>query len=270
MAKVIWDPAIGELYKIKELCAERGVDEDIQNRLSDAITTAEAREAYCESVSSDPSEVLTAIQSETLVFPFEEAYKDGKTKLKLFSGMLSGHFFGKFLQSIVSMSKAKRVLEIGTFTGYATLAFAEALPEDGTVTTLDIEPYLDEVAKNAFAKSRHGKKIAIRIGDAKETLLKLSEEKAQYDVVFIDANKAGYVNYFKTVMEKDLLAKGGTIVFDNALWYGSAYDDKSAQENGHEIRKFNEYLKSRDDMFRVLVPIRDGALIVRRKEDVFL
>ncbi|XP_053381224.1 uncharacterized protein LOC123554131 isoform X4 [Mercenaria mercenaria] len=200
MAKVIRDPAIGELYKIKELCAEKGVDADIQKRLSDAITLAEARDAYCASVSSEPSDALATLQRETLEYPFDQVYKDGKTKWKLNPRMMSGHFEG----------------------------------------------------------------------DAKETLLKLAEEKAQYDVVFIDANKDGYLNYFKTVIEKDLLAKGGTVVFDNALMYGGAYNMKSTNEHALDIRKCNEYVKSRDDMFQVLVPIRDGALIVRRKEDVFL
>ncbi|XP_060569791.1 O-methyltransferase MdmC-like [Ruditapes philippinarum] len=179
-------------------------------------------------------------------------------------------FSGKFLQSIVSMSKAKKVLEIGMFTGYAALACAEVLPEDGTVTTLEFDPFLEDVAKEFFSKSPHVKKINIRIGDAKDTLLKLAEEQAQYDIVFIDANKAGYVDYFKTVMRKDLLAKGGTIVFDNSLMAGHAYNPESTNKIGLEIRKCNEYLKSRDDIFRVLVPIRDGVMIVRRKTDVFL
>ncbi|XP_053381330.1 O-methyltransferase MdmC-like isoform X1 [Mercenaria mercenaria] len=270
MAKTIFDPAIGELYKIKELCAEKGVDADVQKRLSDAISLAEARDTYCASVSSEPSEALATLQRETLEYPFDQAYQDGKTKWKLSPRMMSGHFEGKFLQSIVSMSKAKRVLEIGMFTGYSALACAEVLPEDGTVTALEFDPFLEEVAKGFFANSPCGKKISIRIGDAKETLLKLAEEKAQYDIVFIDANKDGYVNYFKTVIEKDLLAKGGTVILDNALMYGGAYNTKSTNENALAIRKCNEYVKSRDDMFQVLVPIRDGALIVRRKEDVYI
>ncbi|XP_045200002.2 O-methyltransferase MdmC-like [Mercenaria mercenaria] len=270
MAKEICDPAISELYKIKELCAEKCVDADIQKALSDAITLAEARDTYCQSISSGPSEALAALQRQTLEYPFDQAYKDGKTKKKLNHRIMSGKFEGTFLQSIVSMSKAKRVLEIGMFTGYSALACAEVLPEDGTVTTLEFDPFLEEVAKGFFAKSPCGKKISIRIGDAKETLLKLAEEKAQYDVVFIDANKDGYVTYFKTVIETNLLAKGGTLVFDNALMNGGAYDMRSTNKIALEVRKCNEYLKSRNDMFRVLVPIRDGTFIVRRKEDVFL
>lgn len=263
------DPAIRELREIQALCDERGVDADIKQRLSDAIALAEERDKYCESISSAASEALQTIQRETMSYPFDEAFKQGKTKWQLRPGMMSGHFEGKFLQSIVSMSKANKVLEIGMFTGYAALACAEVLPDDGSVTTCEFDPFLEGIARDFFDKSPHGNKITIKIGPAQDTLLTLADQKESYDVIFIDANKDGYVSYFKTIMEKDLLAKGGTIIFDNALMYGGAYDLKSTNPNGLEIRKCNEYLKSRNDIFRVLVPIRDGALIVRRKEDVF-
>ncbi|KAL4219530.1 hypothetical protein ACF0H5_022106 [Mactra antiquata] len=263
------DPAIREFTDILEECEAKGVDEDIRNKIKNAIALAEAREAYCAGVSTQPSEVLKTIQKGTMEYPFEQAFIDGKTKWKCMPGMMSGAFEGVFLQTIVSMTNAKRVLEIGMFTGYAAMACAEAIPEDGTVVTCEFDPFLEGIAKDFFAKSPHGKKITIKIGPAQETLLQLVEEKAEFDLVFIDANKEGYTEYFKTVLDKGLLSKRGTIVLDNALMGGHAYMKETTNKNGIAIRECNEYIQSRDDVVKVLVPVRDGVMVVRRKEDVY-
>ncbi|XP_052795068.1 probable caffeoyl-CoA O-methyltransferase 1 [Mya arenaria] len=113
-------------------------------------------------------------------------------------------------------------------------------------------------------------KRVLEVGPAKETLTTLADERQQFDVVFIDADKPGYIDYFETVIDRDMLAPGGTVVLDNAFMSGHAYRPESANENGLAIRMTNKYIISRVDLFKVLVPIRDGVLIVRRMTDMFV
>jgi len=263
------DPAIRELVKILEMCEEKGADQEITNKIKDTIELALARDTYCASMSIDPSEAVANIQKQTQAYPFAEAYKEGKTKWNFDPRMMSGSFEGVFLQSIISMTNAKRVLEIGMFTGSAALSCAEALPEDGTVVTCEFDPYLESLARSYFSMSPHGDKIKIRIGPAQDTLYKLKEEKAQFDLVFVDANKDGYLQYFKTVMDEGLLADRGTIILDNALMYGTTYSKDNSNPNGVAIKECNEYLKTRNDIHQVLIPIRDGAMVIRRKSEVY-
>ncbi|XP_052795055.1 catechol O-methyltransferase-like [Mya arenaria] len=117
-----------------------------------------------------------------MTYPFKQAYEEGKTMWNINLRMMTGIQEGSFLQSIVSMSKAKRVLEVGTFTGYAALACAEVLPKNGEAITCEIDPFLVTLAKSFFDKSPHGKKINVKVGPAKDTLSKLADERQQFDV----------------------------------------------------------------------------------------
>ncbi|WAQ94910.1 MDMC-like protein [Mya arenaria] len=266
----MYEPAFQELNDAAKLCDEKEVDPEVKGKIEKALSLLMAREKYCDDVSSKPSEALATLQSSTLTYPFKQAYEEGKTVWNLSPRMMSGSLEGLFLQSIVSMSKAKRVLEVGMFTGYAALACAEVLPENGEVVTCEIDPFLETLAKSFFEKSPHGKKINVKVGPAKDTLEALADEQQQFDVVFIDADKKGYIDYFKTVVDRDMLTPGGTVVLDNAFLHGQAYQPESTNENGLAIRMTNEYINSRADLFKVLVPIRDGALVVRRMADMFV
>ncbi|XP_064612794.1 O-methyltransferase MdmC-like [Liolophura sinensis] len=189
------------------------------------------------------------------------------------SRMMSGRQEAQFLRLLVSMCKATRVLEIGMFTGCAALAMAEALPSHGTVITCDIHAPLETLVRKFVDKSPHGEKIKIKIGPALETLQGFSDEGLQFDFVFIDADKTNYKNYFKFLLDKGLLAPGGTICCDNVLWGGNSFlppeeRDSTRGSSVHDIPEFNELVANDDRVYQVILPLRDGVSIIRRKEDV--
>lgn len=209
----------------------------------------------------------------TLMKPEIETYARGKTdshgsllerlteetyKKMDIPQMLCGPLEGRFLKMMVEVSGAKRVLEIGMFTGYSALSMAEGLPEDGKLITLEIDDKAIEIARRYFADSPHGKKIEIRKGAALETLNNLP---GPFDFVFIDADKTNYSNYYKAVMPK--LKSGGIIMVDNVLYSGEVVRPRS--ENAQAIDEFNERVSSDDRVEKVLLTLRDGVYFIRKK-----
>ena len=172
--------------------------------------------------------------------------------------MLSGPIEGTLLQTLVWATGAKRVLEIGTFTGFSSQMMAAALPDDGILVTCDIDPEAVKVARDFYAKSPHGHKIDLRLGPAKETLETLNDWV--FDVVFIDADKTGYAAYYEKAVK--LLAPRGVIAVDNVLWSGRVLDPKTDEDRS--IAAFNERVKNDSRVNHVLLPIRDGVMLVRR------
>jgi caffeoyl-CoA O-methyltransferase len=172
--------------------------------------------------------------------------------------MLSGPIEGMLLQSLVWATNATRVLEIGTFTGFSSQMMAAALPDDGILVTCDINPKSAKVAREFYAKSPHGRKIDLRLGPALETLDTLSDWT--FDVVFIDADKTNYSNYYEKAI--DLLAPRGIIAVDNVLWGGRVLNPQA--EEDHAIAAFNERVKNDSRVRHVLLPIRDGVMLIRR------
>ncbi len=172
--------------------------------------------------------------------------------------MLTGPLEGTFLKLMVKVTGAKRVLEIGMFTGYSALSMAEGLPTDGKLITLEISPQCVEVAKRYFEKSAHGKKIEIIEGPALDSLKKL---EGPFDLVFIDADKVNYTNYYEAVLPK--MAKGGTILVDNVLYGGGVLEPKD--ENERAIAALNEKVAKDDRVEKALLTIRDGVYFIRVK-----
>ena len=172
--------------------------------------------------------------------------------------MLSGHLQGRMLKMFCSMMSAKRILEIGTFTGYSALCMAEALPEDGELHTLEINDEMEEFLDEVFEKSGMAEKIHLHIGDASQIIPQLD---GFFDVVFMDGNKRHYSEYFDVVFPK--LRLGGLLIADNTLWDGHVLEDsKDAQTVG--IQKFNDKVLSDDRVERVIVPVRDGMTLIRK------
>jgi len=176
----------------------------------------------------------------------------------------------KMLGMFAYMLKAKRVLEVGMFTGYGTLTIAESLPDDGKIISFEIDPFLKKFSEPIFASSPHGHKIDVRIGDAL-TLVKEWPEEEKFDMVFIDADKGSYKAYYETVLSRNLLAAGGVIVVDNTLFKGTPYVGKSLNDNygwnagGVAIAAFNEMVINDERVEQVMLPVRDGITIVRLK-----
>lgn len=171
--------------------------------------------------------------------------------------MLVGRIEGQFLKLLVRLTGAKRVLEIGMFTGYSALMMAEGLPDDGQLVTCDINSKAEEVARRYFDESPHGHKIEIRIGPALETIKTLT---GPLDLVFIDADKTNYSNYYEACMP--LLRQGGLIVADNVLWSGRviAPDD----DDTRAIVAFNERVQSDSRVENVCLTVRDGMMLARK------
>ncbi|HLW34225.1 MAG TPA: class I SAM-dependent methyltransferase [Chthoniobacterales bacterium] len=168
--------------------------------------------------------------------------------------MQVGLLEGRFLKMLVRLTGAKRVLELGMFTGYSSLMMAEGLPEDGHLVTCDVNPKAEAIAKKYFVESPHGKKIEIRMGPALETIKTLS---GPIDLVFIDADKPNYCNYYEACFP--LVKPGGLIIGDNVLWSGKVIDPQD--ENARAIVAFNDLVQSDPRVENVCLTVRDGMML---------
>ena len=174
--------------------------------------------------------------------------------------MIVGPLEGAFLKMMAQLVQAKRVLEIGMFTGYSALCFAEALPTEGTVLTCEIDEESAALAQQYFARSPIGKKIEVRMGPALETMRHL---KGPFDLIFIDADKINYVNYYRRAL--DLVSPRGVILIDNVLWDGDVLKQPAPDENTAAIQELNRTVSNDPRVSAVLVTIRDGVLVVSLK-----
>ena len=174
--------------------------------------------------------------------------------------MIVGPLEGAFLKMMTQLVQATSVLEIGMFTGYSALCFAESLPANGTVLTCEIDEESSAIARQYFARSSIGKKIDVRMGPALETMRSL---KGPFDLIFIDADKENYVNYYRRAL--DLLAPQGVILIDNVLWSGEVLKQPPPDDKTAAIRELNRVVSSDPRVSAVLVTIRDGVLVIRRK-----
>lgn len=201
-------------------------------------------EDYAERHSMPESEVCRELREET------------ERTMEL-ARMLVGPYEAAFLKMMVLLVRAKRVLEIGMFTGYSALSMAEVLPDDGELVTCELDPEPIAVARRHFAKSVHGRKIQLKPGPALDTLRDL---RGPFDVVFIDADKQNYLNYYRRAL--DLVAPTGVILIDNVLWAGEVLKQPPSDERAAAIQELNRTVAEDPRVRAVLAPIRDGVLIV--------
>ncbi|MDC1245010.1 O-methyltransferase [Crocinitomicaceae bacterium] len=174
--------------------------------------------------------------------------------------MLSGHFQGRLLSMLSKMISPYRILEIGTYTGYSAICLAEGLTEDGKLYTIDINEELEDRVRQYFLESNYNQQIDLIIGDALNLIPRLKES---WDIVFIDADKKNYTKYFNMVVAS--VKSGGYIIADNVLWSGKVVEKDHLDEDTLALRVFNDTL-SKDPRFEVvLLPVRDGLLIARKK-----
>lgn len=177
----------------------------------------------------------------------------------LYGRMCSGHLQGRILKMLTTMIKPRRILELGSFTGYSALCFAEGLDKDGHIDTIEIDDEIAEVAQEWFDKSSDGYKITLHIGDALNTIPTLQGE---YDLVFIDANKRIYSEYLEVVYPK--LKTGGYIFADNTLWDGKVLDPEAVDAQSSGIKNFNNSIVNDSRFETVILPLRDGLTIMRK------
>jgi len=178
--------------------------------------------------------------------------------------MLSGAAQGQLLRMIVQISGASRVLEMGTFTGYSAICLASALPEDGHLDTLELNDELEDLILEGFDRSGLSGKIDLHIGDCKETLKSFRQQDRQYDLVYMDANKREYCEYYDLVF--DMIRPGGLILADNVLWDGKVCQDPLPQDRQTlGIAAFNDKVSADSRVESVILPLRDGLNIIRKK-----
>ena len=173
--------------------------------------------------------------------------------------MQVGLIEGRFLQMLVRLIGARNILEIGMFTGYSTLMMAEALPDDGRLITCEVDPKAEAIARRYFGESPHGHKITIRMGPALDTIKTLP---APLDLVFIDADKVNYSNYYETCFP--LVKPGGLIVGDNVLWSGKVIDPKD--DDTRSIVAFNRLVRSDSRVENVCLTVRDGIMLAWKRK----
>lgn len=173
--------------------------------------------------------------------------------------MLSGHLQGQLLQMISSMISPRRILEIGTFTGYSAICLAKGLTGDGILHTIEIREKEAAAARYFFEKSYVREKIKIHIGDARQKIDELDET---WDLVFLDADKVNYINYFTAVFPK--VRKNGFILADNVLFHGQVLEEKVKGKNALAIQAFNDFVNGRTDVEKVMLPLRDGLYLIKK------
>ncbi|PST85011.1 methyltransferase [Pedobacter yulinensis] len=185
---------------------------------------------------------------------------DRETHLKvLLPRMLSGHYQGRTLSMLSKLLQPKRILEIGTYTGYATLCLAEGLTEDGIIYTVDINAELEDMVRDNFAKSPLNDKIRYLLGDAVTVIGTIQET---FDIVFIDADKKNNATYYNLVF--DSVRPGGLIITDNVLWSGKVLKQDNDKDT-RQIIDFNDMVAADDRVEKLILPVRDGLFIAKKR-----
>lgn len=237
------------------------LDPGLKARLRKARDLAAGLDPYLDECTTPQSPELAALAERTREVAWDE-HEPVSGSRSLEQEMLSGHVEGQLLKFLVHITRARRVLDIGMFTGYSALAMAEAVPADGEVVACEVDPFAADIARQGFAESVAGARIIVEIGPALDTLQRLT---GRFDLVFIDADKAGYLEYFHQIVDSDLLAPNAVIVVDNTLLQGEPYAPSMTRSvNGQAIADFNRIVADDPRVEQVMLPLRDGVTLIRR------
>jgi predicted O-methyltransferase YrrM len=174
--------------------------------------------------------------------------------------MLSGHYQGRLLSMLSKMMQPKSILEIGTFTGYATVCLAEGLVEGGIIHTIEVNTELEEMLAQHFKSTDVDKKVRQYFGHASQIIVEIEENN--FDIVFIDADKKNNLHYFQLIFDK--VRSGGLIIIDNVLWKGKVYGSESDPDT-RSIRELNDQIAGDTRVEKLILPVRDGVMIIRKK-----
>jgi predicted O-methyltransferase YrrM len=225
---------------------------------------------YIMSVSNADGPIMQAIKAKMDSTDWDDLHAKGKTMFAYGPEMSTDPTEAQTIKMFTFMKGANRVLEIGMFTGYGAAAIVEALPAGGECVSLDIDPFLKDWVGEVMAKFPEGKKHSVVVGPALDSMAKLPAGK-KFDFVFVDANKSEYKRYVEVLLERDLLADGAMIAVDNTLYCGlpympAQYDTQPKRRGfGEDIREFNAWLANHPQLMTVMLPIRDGVTLVRKR-----
>lgn len=255
-------------YLINRLCAEldgRDVPSDALSLAQQAKAVIDGYDRYLERMSSPHPPILDAMVAAGNATDWDRVHAEGKTMYRLIPEMTAGGYEAVVLQQLAKISKAKSVLEIGMFTGTSTVSLA-LVPTVEKVVTLELEGYLEHTNRPFFEQAGVAEKIEVRIGDALSSLDALSAEEAKFDMVFIDADKDNYVNYFHKLVDGGLLSNGGFIVVDNVAFKASPWAPDDCYKSGPVLDAFNQVVRNHPGVEVVMLPIEDGVSLIRRKD----
>jgi caffeoyl-CoA O-methyltransferase len=174
--------------------------------------------------------------------------------------MLSGHYQGRLLSMLSKMMQPRRILEIGTFTGYSTICLAEGLTQDGLIYTIEVNTEMEEMLHQHFKSTNVDKKVKLHFGPAAQIIVEIKEDN--FDLVFIDADKRNNLHYFNLVFDK--VRSGGLIIIDNVLWKGKVYGGEDDPDT-RSIRELNDQVAEDTRVEKLILPVRDGILLIRKK-----
>ncbi|GFO21037.1 caffeoyl-CoA o-methyltransferase [Plakobranchus ocellatus] len=275
---------LGQVIDALEKAEKAGAGPEVIESISAVRDMLQRKDEFTDYASSDHGETCEKIQVETYQHDFQADYDQGKIPSVYEAMMLCGRAEGQFLKSLISIQRAKRVLEVGMFTGYSAAAMAAALPADGELVTLDICESLKTLVQDLIKDFRHAHKIRIEIGPALETMARMADNGEQFDLMFFDGNKKDYIGLFQVLIryvkmrkikdyiglfqmafDRNLLSPGGTVLIDNAFIMGSAFASPDKSSLAHEIA---EAVRNRTDLHSALLPMNDGILMIRRLKDV--
>ncbi|UZJ52486.1 hypothetical protein CBS101457_001806 [Exobasidium rhododendri] len=244
-----------------------------------ALSVLTKFDPYLDQYSAEGPSSLEPLIQETIHHDWKKAYAEKKVSYEVGPHWSAGAYEGGFVAMVAQTLKAKRVLEVGMFTGTTTLCIANVLPSDGKVVSLELDQYFKDLATPYFEKAGLNERIDVRVGSAKDALEKMKEsQEAPFDLIFIDADKAGYLAYYEAIMESGLLRKGGVMLIDNVLYKGYPFTPELQKDskaklpdleidasNGEALIKFNSHVSKDPRVQVIILPIRDGVSWIMAK-----
>lgn len=231
--------------------------------LAQALTLAHGLLSYAPQYSNAPSDQLEAIATMTANLPWQSWFDHKQIKHALKPQLSSSPFQGQLLKFLVKLCHANQVLELGSFTGYSTLAIAEALPDQGRVIAYDHDPQVIAIAQKLLSNSEHLPKIDLRLGEIHAALAQLASEGHQFDFIFLDANKKGYLSYYQQILNGNLLKPTGLLCVDNTLFKGDVFWQQPRSKVGQAIATFNQQIARDERVEQIILPIEDGLSLIR-------
>jgi len=238
-------------------------DPGVAKKLKKCLEKALALEDYLDEMCPEETKLQKTIRHDVMREAWEEHHKNGLAMDVYFPELMNSRDGAQFVRTILEIGKAKRVLELGTFAGYSLALFC-SIPSVEEVTALELDPFLIKYVKSHFAGTGEEKKLRMLEGPALESLKTLKDGRETFDAAFIDADKVNYLNYYKFIMDYNLIGSGGLIIADNTLYRGLMYP-RPQGEMGQVFADFNSYVAKDERVTQVIAQVSDGISIIRRK-----